>query len=201
MNLNKMEIGAQAPPSPSCDDEIQSIFQTPARAVTHRNDDNVSLFTAIVSPNTGEKAFSISERMPSGSEDVCCAICLEDLCIPCFDIEEYSSTVVRTRCHHVFHRQCLLDAKLRHKSECPCCRSLLTPPPASAFVNTVDDNQRTGGQIGGSHINSIPTGSISIGVLGMNTVNRHAIIAASSRGRDAVRRRMQEQLRQSAQHA
>jgi hypothetical protein len=77
---------------------------------------------------------------------------------------------VVTRCKHRFHRECLLEAKVLNKSECPLCRSLLTPPPANAYRLYQSNKTDTFN----------PTLPIS--------VNSQAVISAATRGREAVRR-------------
>jgi hypothetical protein len=50
-----------------------------------------------------------------------CGVCLSPL---------PSAAVLETRCRHVFHYRCLLEAK-RRKAQCPTCRCALTPNTAA----------------------------------------------------------------------
>jgi len=142
---------------------------------------------------------------PPMTDDVC-PICLEDIETANDTSNDMEIDFVRTRCKHTFHKQCLLDAKLQHKSECPCCRSLLTPPPTSAFLHY--DTARTTTTVSGTS-GSTPYFNADMhytsSMAGMMAVSRNAIVAASSRGRDAVRRslqlrHLQQQNQQQQQH-
>ncbi|MFH1644317.1 MAG: RING finger domain-containing protein [bacterium] len=52
-------------------------------------------------------------------ETFSCPICYEDLPIAVLD---YMPNLIITKCGHAFHKECLLEA-LKHKNECPVCRT------------------------------------------------------------------------------
>ena len=80
-------------------------------------------------------------------------------------------SVTKTRCGHFFHKACLLEVKIR-KAECPMCRSQLTPVSNPATVATAIETQ------------SLQPSSM-----------RDAVIHASIRARNAVRRSLELQQR------
>lgn len=66
-----------------------------------------------------------SKRLPTGSNDVVCSICLS---------EYATKETVRflPECEHCFHAECI-DAWLKLHSSCPVCRS--NPSPAREGCN------------------------------------------------------------------
>lgn len=117
----------------------------------------------------------------SSSVDSCessceqCSICLSPMksIFDCCDLERIAVT---TKCNHQFHEHCLNEAKLS-KSECPMCRSQLTPPSNNYIAD--GNYYRTSTQ---STLNS-------------NNL-RMAVIDAASRARNAVRMAMAERQQQ-----
>ena len=87
------------------------------------------------------------------------------------DRSNYSCSVIKTRCGHFFHNQCLLEVKIR-KAECPMCRSQLTPVSNPQTVAA-----------------AIVTQSLQPSSM------RDAIIHASIRARNAVKRSLELQQR------
>jgi len=201
----KAETGEVASPT---DDEVAAMgFETPVRVHDATTTALDHCFVSLCEPKTAHKLATSRSGAPTAGgvyadEADVCPICLEDLHhdrgVGVISTNE-ESEFVETRCKHVFHKKCLLAAKLQHKSECPCCRSLLTPPPTSAFLNLDPANgpvaQAQERGLGPSVIpgyTSYSTGAqYPASIIGMQAVNRHAIIAASSRGREAVRRSLQ----------
>jgi hypothetical protein len=78
---------------------------------------------------------------------------------------------------HNFHRCCLQEAKQNCRSECPLCRSVLSPVAFLRYSNNGDHD---------SQANSQNSSSSSMSLHNM----RGAVVAAAARGREAVRRAM-----------
>ena len=203
----KVATGEVASPT---DDEVATLaFQTPLRA----NDATITTsaqFMSISGPKMTKNLATSSSSTPSIDADVAdvCPICLEELHCDrdeCASSSSAEPDFIETRCKHVFHKKCLLAAKLQHKSECPCCRNLLTPPPTSAFLNLDTANGPIAHDQGlsvvsGQYTSYITGAQYPSSMAGMQAVSRHAIIAASSRGREAVRRSLQQRYQHQQQH-
>jgi hypothetical protein len=59
--------------------------------------------------------------MTSIAEDVCCAICLDNV--------DASMNIIKTECNHCFHSKCFLQNAAHNGFSCPMCRNELASVP------------------------------------------------------------------------
>ncbi len=215
---SKLQINDESSaPSPGYDAEIEQAFCTPSRRLISRNNtdtQSVSSFFAISSPKSADRAINSTEGVCGASASSSCTQGVHEVCAICLEVLAYTtladgstslneSECVATRCKHIFHKTCLLETKLHHKSECPCCRSLLTPPPTSAFLSmSTAPNISANSDISVSRLPVPPQSGQSYSDYfrpGMRASYTAAIVGAASRGREAVQRRLREQAQQRQQ--
>jgi hypothetical protein len=144
-------------------DLFLSIFRTPSRS-SKSSPANQERVTSPPSSFLGSSSGSANKEADM------CAICLSPL-------NPKKRPTTRTSCQHNFHRCCLQEAKQNCRSECPLCRSVLSPVAFLRYSNNGDHD---------SQANSQNSSSSSMSLHNM----RGAVVAAAARGREAVRRAM-----------
>jgi len=60
--------------------------------------------------------------MTSIAEDICCAICLDNV--------DASMNIIKTECNHCFHSKCFLQNAAHNGFNCPMCRNELASVPS-----------------------------------------------------------------------
>ena len=60
--------------------------------------------------------------MTSIAEDICCAICLDNV--------DSSMNIIKTECNHCFHSKCFLQNAAHNGFNCPMCRNELASAPS-----------------------------------------------------------------------
>lgn len=61
-------------------------------------------------------------KMTSIAEDICCAICLDNV--------DSSMNIIKTECNHCFHSKCFLQNAAHNGFNCPMCRNELASAPS-----------------------------------------------------------------------
>ena len=48
---------------------------------------------------------------------------LDDICTICLDEFEFEEELIKLKCHHIFHKECLKPWLDNNKNKCPICRA------------------------------------------------------------------------------
>lgn len=70
--------------------------------------------------------------MTSIAEDICCAICLDNV--------DSSMNIIKTECNHCFHSKCFLQNAAHNGFNCPMCRNELASVPSDEDSDDDSDN-------------------------------------------------------------
>ena len=70
--------------------------------------------------------------MTSIAEDICCAICLDNV--------DSSMNIIKTECNHCFHSKCFLQNAAHNGFNCPMCRNELASVPSDEDSDDSDDS-------------------------------------------------------------
>lgn len=70
--------------------------------------------------------------MTSIAEDICCAICLDNV--------DSSMNIIKTECNHCFHSKCFLQNAAHNGFNCPMCRNELASVPSDEDSDSDDDS-------------------------------------------------------------
>lgn len=70
--------------------------------------------------------------MTSIAEDICCAICLDNV--------DSSMNIIKTECNHCFHSKCFLQNAAHNGFNCPMCRNELASAPSDDDSDDSDNS-------------------------------------------------------------
>ena len=74
-------------------------------------------------------------KMTSIAEDICCAICLDNV--------DSSMNIIKTECNHCFHSKCFLQNAAHNGFNCPMCRNELASAPSDEDSDDSDDSDNS----------------------------------------------------------
>ena len=162
-------------------DVLQTPIQTPIRRISDNG----------IDPQSNKNLTLDFEAVTN----VCCM--LHENCAVCLSPFKCETLLKVTKCNHIFHKECLKEAKHKNAS-CPLCRTELTPnsTPRPSIrgldIDYTDPDAYNSTIIGPSTQHStISVESESSNINNSNAYNnRHPIVQAANRARNAVRLQM-----------